>query len=57
MNSLYIVFTTSTEKCVNHFAASRDLIEHDHNANKRIYLLSCSWWNQSVQPLFDNTLF
>ena len=34
MNSSKIVFVASTEKCVNHFTASRDLSEHDHNANK-----------------------
>ena len=36
MNSSKIVFVASTEKCVNHFTASRDLGEHDHNANKPI---------------------
>ena len=36
MNSSKIVFVASTEKCVNHFTASRDLGDHDHNANKRI---------------------
>ena len=46
MNSSYIiVFITSTEKCVNHFTASRDLGEHGHNANKRINLRSCSLWD------------
>jgi len=46
MNSSYIiVFITSTEKYVNHFTASRDLGEHDHNANKRLNLRSCSWWD------------
>ena len=36
MNSSKIVLVASTdhEKCVNHFTASRDLSEHDHNANK-----------------------
>lgn len=36
MNSSKIVFVASAEKCVNHFTASRDLGDHDHNANKRI---------------------
>lgn len=36
MNSSKIVFVASTEKCINHFTASRDLGDHDHNANKRI---------------------
>ena len=34
MNSSKIVFVASAEKCINHFTASRDLSEHDHNANK-----------------------
>ena len=35
INSTKIDFVASTEKCVNHITASRDLGEHDHNANKR----------------------
>lgn len=34
MNSSKIVFVASAEKCINHFTVSRDLSEHDHNANK-----------------------